>query len=305
MSTTTFTFSFTSGTALTDPDSIVLQDSTNSWGAIRIDTGATVVAVGTAMSRLSAGVYQYAFSDPAPSLSYKWSVKYSYQGFTGFAVFTSNFGGVTMALGSIITQASVAAWMGALNLGILTTQDPSSITINPIVLQAAINSAESRVYSVLGQLRCSVGTFFQIPLTVGGLPILSVPASISLGIIQTAAHQYCGFLLNKWRQLLSSTDDDGQSPTIFVTAKAWEKDADANLRAINRWAMGFYDGQYVDLDLGATSVIGAPYRSMEMPSYGIARVGPDGRPFRRIGNALDWWMYPPDIGNWVGMPLME
>jgi hypothetical protein len=49
---------------LTDPTSIVLSDPTGICGVKRNDTGAVVVAGGTAMAQVATGIYEHQFDDP-------------------------------------------------------------------------------------------------------------------------------------------------------------------------------------------------------------------------------------------------
>lgn len=60
---------------LTDVTSVVLADPTNAYGVKRTDTGAVVVAAGTAMSHDATGVYSYTFTEPAAGLTYQWYAK--------------------------------------------------------------------------------------------------------------------------------------------------------------------------------------------------------------------------------------
>jgi hypothetical protein len=66
----------------TDVTSAVLSDSTAAYGVIRDDTGAVVVASGTAMTRISEGQYEYSFAEPAEGVAYTASVKLVYSGNT-------------------------------------------------------------------------------------------------------------------------------------------------------------------------------------------------------------------------------
>jgi len=65
---------------LYDPSAIVLSDITGTWGVRRTDTGATVVAAGTALARVSTGEYSYTFTDPAPGLSYEYVIASTIEG---------------------------------------------------------------------------------------------------------------------------------------------------------------------------------------------------------------------------------
>ena len=67
---------------LTDPSSITLSDSTDTYGVKRNDTDAVVVADETAMTRVGTGVYKHTFEDPADALIYTWAVEVVYGGIT-------------------------------------------------------------------------------------------------------------------------------------------------------------------------------------------------------------------------------
>ena len=53
-----------------DPNSVTLSDSTGTFGVKRNDTDAVVVADGTAMTKVSTGVYRHTFTEPATDLTY-------------------------------------------------------------------------------------------------------------------------------------------------------------------------------------------------------------------------------------------
>jgi hypothetical protein len=77
-----FTATWTVDGVLTDPDvPIVMSDPTNAFGARRSDTLAVVVNNGTAMTRVSAGVYTYDLvAPPADGLTYEWWSEIVWQG---------------------------------------------------------------------------------------------------------------------------------------------------------------------------------------------------------------------------------
>ena len=70
------------GLGLTDPTSMTLIDPTGAYGVKRDDTNATVVAAGTAMTKLSTGLFAYTFTEPAPGLAYTAWVRVIYLGTT-------------------------------------------------------------------------------------------------------------------------------------------------------------------------------------------------------------------------------
>jgi len=67
---------------LTDPTSVVLRDATGTYGIKRNDTDAIVVASGTALTKLSTGVYQYTFEQPVDGIAYTAWVEVVYLGET-------------------------------------------------------------------------------------------------------------------------------------------------------------------------------------------------------------------------------
>ena len=60
---------------LADATSVVLRDSSSTWGIRRTDTGATVVPAGTAVPRKSTGVYEYVFRPPELGIKYEAAVE--------------------------------------------------------------------------------------------------------------------------------------------------------------------------------------------------------------------------------------
>lgn len=75
MSTTIIRKTFHKAGVLADPYSVTLSAADASYGVKRNDTSAVVVADGTAMTKVSTGVYQHSFTDPASDLVYTYSVE--------------------------------------------------------------------------------------------------------------------------------------------------------------------------------------------------------------------------------------
>jgi hypothetical protein len=67
---------------LTDPTSVVLRDAANLYGIKRNDTGVSVVASGTALTKLSTGIYRYDFEQPVDGIAYTAQVEVVYDGKT-------------------------------------------------------------------------------------------------------------------------------------------------------------------------------------------------------------------------------
>jgi hypothetical protein len=80
---TTLRAQITIGGVLADVAGVTLSDAVSGavYGVRRTDTGAVVVAAGTAMTRVSAGIYEYEYSD-SPGLPYEWRFAAIYGGET-------------------------------------------------------------------------------------------------------------------------------------------------------------------------------------------------------------------------------
>ena len=78
MATTTINLTVLSNGSLVDPTSVDLEDSTDTFGVRRTDTLGLVVAAGTAMTKISTGVYQTSFTEPADDLSYEYAFEIDY-----------------------------------------------------------------------------------------------------------------------------------------------------------------------------------------------------------------------------------
>lgn len=213
--------------------------------------------------------------------------------------FTGWVAGDGAVSGQIIDSGSLSLFLGANNLTVLSNQNSAATTPNSGAIGQAIAAAESRVISTLATPQCRSGTFFTIPFTVGGTPIKQAASSVALPLLQAAAQQYAGFLLNRWRVLQSVPADESQLPGIFRVGRAWEKDADEQLQRIVRWAEGYTrTGQYVDLDLNEGAVVGHIYRKVKAPIFGHQTVGPDGLPIRRVSDLSPWPMMFPLPCGW-------
>ena len=73
---------FTIDGVLTDVTSVLLSDPDGTYGVKRDDTSAVVVADGTAMTKVSTGVYRHTFAEPALGLEYTYWVEWTYGGET-------------------------------------------------------------------------------------------------------------------------------------------------------------------------------------------------------------------------------
>jgi hypothetical protein len=66
----------------TDVTTALISDPTGTFGIKRDDTGAVVVADGTAMTKVSTGNYEYTFNEPDSTITYTAYVEFVYQGST-------------------------------------------------------------------------------------------------------------------------------------------------------------------------------------------------------------------------------
>ena len=82
MSTQTVYAYFRVNDVLTDATTVKLSDATGTYGVKRDDTGAAVVADGTAMTKFATGSYSYSFTEPAYDLTYTAWVEIVYDGRT-------------------------------------------------------------------------------------------------------------------------------------------------------------------------------------------------------------------------------
>jgi hypothetical protein len=76
------TFRTKIGGVLVDVDSVLLSDPTGSYGIKNNDTGATMIADGTAMTRTAAGTYEYDFAGAQDGVEYSFYVEWTYAGAT-------------------------------------------------------------------------------------------------------------------------------------------------------------------------------------------------------------------------------
>ena len=101
---------FTIDGVLTDVTSVLLSDPTAVYGVKRNDTSAVVVADGTAMIKVSRGVYRHTFAEPAVGLTYTYWVEWVYGGETYRDEHTVT--GTAASAGRICTLADVKDRLG-------------------------------------------------------------------------------------------------------------------------------------------------------------------------------------------------
>jgi len=90
---------------LKDITSISLSEPNGTYGVKRNDTDAIVVPDGTVMSKISTGIYEYTFSDPAYDLTYTCWIEWSYGGETFYEEHTKS--GPTSAESVTITSSDI------------------------------------------------------------------------------------------------------------------------------------------------------------------------------------------------------
>ena len=118
MSTTLITKTITKDGVLTSPDSVILRDAANVYGVKRTDTDAVVVASGQAMTEVSAGIFQWSFTDPAYNLTYAYAVEITDD--TRVIRFVGEIAG-SRTPGEALKLISLARAQESANLAALTT----------------------------------------------------------------------------------------------------------------------------------------------------------------------------------------
>jgi len=104
---------FRVGGVLTNATSVLLSDAGGTYGIKRNDTGAVVVADGTAMVNTAVGIYDYTFTDPALDLTYTAWFELVYAGATYRDEFV--FAGptsTTVAQSALTTLDAAKAYLG-------------------------------------------------------------------------------------------------------------------------------------------------------------------------------------------------
>jgi hypothetical protein len=111
----TISKSFYVDDVLTNMTTVKLSDPTGTYGVKRTDTGAVVVADGTAMTSAGNGLYRHEFTDPALDLTYEYYLEVVYAGET-YWVKGSFLGPQSSAVDGLLTGAQIRAEVAA-NLG--------------------------------------------------------------------------------------------------------------------------------------------------------------------------------------------
>lgn len=94
MSTSIIRKRFRYDDVLTDMTSVKLSNEAGTYGVIRNDTSAVVVADDTTMTHISTGVYEYSWTDPAYDLVYTVWIEYVYDGET-YWIQSTKYGATT------------------------------------------------------------------------------------------------------------------------------------------------------------------------------------------------------------------
>lgn len=173
MSTTLLNFTLrVAGPAgpLTDPDNatVLLSDQTGTQAVIRDDNDTAVIppAPGTAMTRVSQGVYQYSLTDPAQGLTYSWWSSFLFQGVQRYYQLTALGTPVNNYVGRYTTEASLKICLGSIDVRVLSDVDSTGSESESAVAQA-IQAAEDEVDSILGVAPSP----YMVPLAFGANPI--------------------------------------------------------------------------------------------------------------------------------------
>jgi len=90
-----------------DPTSVVLSDTTGTYGVKRDDTDAVVVAAGTAFTKTATGKYEYTFTPSVGGLTYTYVTKWVHEGET----FHDSERVTDRAGSSLASQRSTSKWL--------------------------------------------------------------------------------------------------------------------------------------------------------------------------------------------------
>jgi len=115
---------------LADVTSVTLANAATgaTWGVRRTDTGAVVVAAGTAVPRMSTGVYEYEYTDtPGVPYEYRMAVVYGGEKFIGGGSWTAN---VTPATATLDLSEFDEVLMG--NLDVEEDEFGEPVTVHPV-----------------------------------------------------------------------------------------------------------------------------------------------------------------------------
>ncbi len=110
-------FSFLVGGVLTNATSVVLSDPTATYGVKRLDTDATVVAAGTAMTTDATGVYRYDLPD-VDGAKVSWWAEIVYNGVTYHFERETDTAEGDLADGDYTNETLMRAYAGKENLDI-------------------------------------------------------------------------------------------------------------------------------------------------------------------------------------------
>jgi len=158
---------FTIDGSLTDVTSVLLSDPTATYGVKRNDTGAVVVADGTAMTKVSTGVYRHTFAEPAVGLTYTYWVEWVYGGETYRD--EHSITGTSASAGQVCTLTDVKGRLG------IDNADHDTV-INTIIagMESIFNSHTRRhlivTASAVTQYYTGAGAYLQ----VNRYPIVSI-----------------------------------------------------------------------------------------------------------------------------------
>jgi len=147
MSTTRITKKWYVDDVLTEPTSIVLSDPTGAYGVKRNDTGAVVVADGTAMEKLDTGYYTYSFADPDYGLTYTYWIEIVYSGETYYYEGTVT-GGTSDAAGAP-ARTGIMDLATMVDLFNIKVGDPKANEFNISHKLHYLNQGQNRVIRLL------------------------------------------------------------------------------------------------------------------------------------------------------------
>lgn len=131
-------------------------------GVTRTDTSAVVVAAATAMALVSAGVYNYSFTEPAPSLIYSVTINWTFVNGTADSISYLTVG-VTASTGYYASQTDLEAYFGTTMIAEWANVDGQTGPANSAMVVAALLYADAKINAFFA------GSKYIVPMVTGAI----------------------------------------------------------------------------------------------------------------------------------------
>lgn len=137
----------------TDPDNneVFFQDQTDTYGVRRLDTGATILASGTALTRISAGVYQYELTGLPASTNIEYVGHYVLEGSPIYRenVFNTGHDPTAEPSNELLDYTAFIRKWGLVNVSTAANKDQQSKKPDYPTIQEAFDWARDEIYTAL------------------------------------------------------------------------------------------------------------------------------------------------------------